>query len=165
MYSYNKIWILYNSLILRFTMASIEEVNEMWKSDSVIDRGELDHEALRSPILHQKYFELYVKHKERLIKMNRDMGVLRRDKHRYYRGEMSKEELENRGWSQWLYAKVLKTDMEDVLNGDDDICNLKVKIEYFELVVEALSSILSQIKERRWDIKNAIEYLKFKNGV
>lgn len=146
-------------------MASLlEELNDMWKSDAVINTQELESEALRTPILHQKYLDAYNTQRAKLIKLNRDMASLRLDKQKYYRGELSKEELETRGWEQWLHNKVLKSDMDDVLDGDKDICNLKTKIEYIELVVESIDRILGQIKDRTWSIKNAIDYIKFKNG-
>lgn len=146
-------------------MASLlEDLNEMWKNDAVINTQELESEALRTPILHQKYLDAYNTQRAKLIKLNRDMAALRLDKQKYYRGELSKEELENRGWDQWLHNKVLKSDMDDVLDGDKDICNLKTKIEYIELVVESIDRILGQIKDRTWSIKNAIDYIKFKNG-
>jgi hypothetical protein len=142
----------------------LEDLNEMWKEDARIDTQNLESEALRTPILHQKYLDAYNTQRAKLIKLNRDMASLKLDKQRYYRGEMTREELEDRGWTQWLHNKVLKSDMDDVLAGDKDVCNLKTKIEYIELVVESIDRIMAQIKDRTWSIKNAIDYIKFKNG-
>lgn len=146
-------------------MDILEQINEMWKEDSKIDIKELDHASIHTAQLHQKYLELYVKYKSKLCKFNNDMFALRRDKQRYYRGEMSVNELADRGWTQWLHNKVLKGEMDEVLAADADIAQLKLKQEYYSLVVECVDRIMNSLKGRVWEIKNAVDYMKFKNGV
>lgn len=146
-------------------MATLDQLQSMWKTDCVFDEDNLDKEALRSASLHAKYLDHYVENKLKMAKLNADMANLRRLKGRYYRGEMTKDELKELGWEQWLYNKPLKSEMDEVLDGDVDICNLKVKVEYIASIMYYLESILYQIKGRDWQIKNSIEYKKFIVGM
>lgn len=146
-------------------MATLEQIQNMWKADCGFDEDNLDKESLRSASLHAKYLDHYVENKLKLAKLNADMANLRRVKAKYYRGEMTKEELQQYGWEQWLYNKPLKSEMDEVLDGDVDVCNLKVKVEYVASIMYYLESVLYQIKGRDWQIKNSIEYKKFIVGM
>lgn len=145
-------------------MNIIDQINEMWKEDCKIDINELDSASVHTAVLHQKYLEMYTKYKSKVFKLNSDMHSLRKDKQKYYRGEMTANELADRGWTQWLYNKVLKSDMEEYLAADSDIAELKLKVEYYVLIVDTLERIMNSLKDRTWSIKNAIDYVKFKNG-
>lgn len=146
-------------------MATLDQLQSMWKADCGFDEDNLDKESLRSASLHAKYLDHYVENKLKLAKLNADMANLRRVKSKYYRGEMTKEELQQYGWEQWLYNKPLKSEMDEVLDGDVDICNLKVKVEYIASIMYYLESVLHQIKSRDWQIKNCLEYKKFIVGM
>lgn len=145
-------------------MDILEQINELWKEDCKVDMKDLDTASLHTAVLHQKYLEMYVKYKSKICKFNNDMYALRRDKQKYYRGEMSQDELKERGWNQWLHNKVLKGEMDEVLGADPDIAQLKVKLEYYTLIVETIDRIMTSLKGRVWEIKNAIDYMKFKSG-
>jgi len=41
---------------------------------------------------------------------------------------------------------------------------LQDKIEYFKTVLYQLEQIIRSLNSRTWDIKNAIEWLKWSNG-
>jgi hypothetical protein len=89
---------------------------------------------------------------------------MRRKKFRYYRGEMTRSELEDEGWSQWQGTKPLKNEMDEFLAHDEQLISLQDKIEYFKTVVYQLENILKSLNSRTWDIKNHIEWLKWTNG-
>ena len=90
---------------------------------------------------------------------------MRKAKFRYYRGEMSREELTDLGWAQWQGVKPLKNEMDEFLTGDEDLNQLEVKIKYLETMIYLLESILQQIKARDWQIKTAVEWKKFLAGM
>ena len=50
------------------------------------------------------------------------------------------------------------------IDADDDIRKLHFKIAYIEQTLAFLDSVLRQINNRSFQIKNAIEWEKFKNG-
>ena len=89
---------------------------------------------------------------------------MRVKKFRYYRGEMTKGELELAGWEQWQGIKPLRNEMDEFLNGDADLIKNKLKIEYLSSIQELLESILQQIKSRDWIIRNSLEWKKFVSG-
>jgi len=69
------------------------------------------------------------------------------------------------GWDQYLGAKPLKNEMDEQLDGDFDLIKKKDRIVYWETIVDTLERILRSIGSRGWDIKNAIEWHKFTNGM
>ena len=90
---------------------------------------------------------------------------MRKSKFRYFRGELSRDELKEQGWEQWQGIKPLKNEMDEFLSGDNELNTLKVKIEYLETMIYFLESILGQIKARDWQIKTAVEWKKFLAGM
>ena len=142
----------------------LDDVLVMWEADSAIDDNHLDQSSVATAKLHSKYLKYLIESKIRLVKLNTDYNTLRKLKFRYYRGEMSRDELTQLGWEQWQYNKPLKNEMDEFLKGDDDLAQLEQKINLNETVVYALESILSQIKQRDWQIRNAITWKTFIAG-
>lgn len=137
----------------------------MWEQDSRIDETNLGRESTRVPTLHAKYLVYLSKVKLQLRKAESDYYNTRRLKYRYYRGEMSKDELEDNGWVQWQGNKPLKNEMDEFLQCDQHLIELQDKVEYFKTVIYTLEQILRSINSRTWDIKSAIEWSKFTNGM
>ena len=50
------------------------------------------------------------------------------------------------------------------IESDEDICKLQYKIDYIEQMITFLDSVLRQIGNRNFQIKNAIDWEKFKHG-
>lgn len=145
-------------------MATIEEILAMWDEDSVMDDNHIDTESVKVPKLHAKYVRLLVNVKLKLTKMNNDFNTLKKIKFRYYRGELTREELKEMQWDQWQGTKPMKSEMDQFLDGDNDLINIKAKIEYCQSMIYLLESILGQIKARDWQLKNILEYKKFLSG-
>lgn len=143
---------------------TLDEILDMWEQDAVINEAKLGSESSNTPILHSKYLRLLMANRLKVAKLDSDIDQMRQIKFRYYRGELTQEELKEHGWKQWAYAKPLKNEMEEFLKGDSDLVKLKLKAQYTKTIVETLEAILIQIKARDWQIRNAIEHLKFING-
>lgn len=143
---------------------NIDEVNSQWETDCKIDRNHLTEEALRTPNLHQKYLDMLMQIKLKYMKFSSDYQQLRLVKFKYYRGELTKQELAERGWDQYQGLKPLKSDMDEFLSSDADLVKLKMRIEYCESAMYQLESILKMISSRDWQIRNSIEHLKFVAG-
>lgn len=143
---------------------TIEEIYKMWEKDCQIDNNFLADASIDTPKIHAKYVQLLVNAKLKLTKLNYEYNTLRKAKFRYYRGEMTREELKEFGWDQWTYNKPLKAEMEEFLTGDDDLAKLKIKIEYLEAMQYLLESIMKAISARDWQIRNSIEFKKFIAG-
>lgn len=143
---------------------NIEQLHETWDSDCSIDEDHLDRESVTTAKLHSKYLRMLIQHKMKIAALQAEYNNLRQRKFRYYRGEMSRDELKDNGWDQWQGVKPLKNEMEEFLNGDSDLNKIDLKIQYIKIMVEALESILNQIKARDWQIRNAVEFKKFLAG-
>jgi hypothetical protein len=145
-------------------MAKLSEIQSFWEKDSKIDVTNLGSEATKIPQLHSKYLNLLSSTKLSLRKAESDYNQLRRKKFRYYRGEMSAQELKDEEWTQWQGTKPLKNEMDEFLTFDADLNLLVDKMEYFKTVVYQLEQILKSLNSRTWDIRNHIEWLKWTNG-
>jgi hypothetical protein len=144
---------------------NIEQIQDMWEVDAEIDDNYLGEHATKTPKLHAKYIKLLIGVKLKHTKLSSDYNMLRKAKFRYYRGELSREELTDLGWAQWQGVKPLKNEMDEFLQGDTELNTLRVKIDYLETMIYLLESILTQIKARDWQLKSGIEWKRFLAGM
>jgi len=145
----------------------IEDVLEMWKTDSEIDELKLDDASQQSARLHSKYLELLSVTRLQLKRKESEFRVLLKDKFLWYNGKMSKDEMDARGWSYDPLngLKVLKGDMDRFYDSDSDIQNAQMKIDYLKELVAVLEEIMGNIRWRHQNIKNMIEHRKFTSGI
>lgn len=142
----------------------LDDVLILWEADSAIDDNHLGESAVATAKLHAKYLKILIDSKLKLTKLNLDYNSLRKLKFRYYRGEMTRDELKDLGWEQWQYNKPLKTEMDEFLKGDADLSAIQARVEYMETMVYALESIMTQIKARDWQLSNGIKWKQFLAG-
>ena len=133
------------------------------ENDLIIDETQLDTESLRTPQIHSKYLNFLMDEKLHLAKLQYEYKVLRRKKWLYYTGKISQEELEEEGWEPFQ-LNVLKTDIDKFMESDEDLQNIDIKIKYKETVVNYLQDVIKIINNRQWNIRSAIDWLKFTNG-
>jgi hypothetical protein len=145
----------------------IEDILEMWKSDSEIDDLNLDEESRKSANLHAKYLEMLSLARLQLKRRESEFDTLLKDKWLHYNGKMPKEDIEARGWSYDPLEglKVLKGDMNKFYDADPDIQKAKGQIDYTKELVSVLEEIISNIRWRHQNIKNIIEWKKFTSGI
>ena len=145
---------------------NLKEIQEMWKSDCKIDDIELDASSLEVPKLHAKYTELLSEKKLEVVRYERQMKELNKDKWLWYGGKMSHDEIKEHNWDYDPFngLTVLKSDYDKFTGADKDIQDLNDKLEYLRITVEVLTDIVSQITWRHQTIKNIIEWRKFMAG-
>ena len=143
---------------------TLDELHDLWDADCKINDDHLDRESVKTPNLHAKYLRFLIQHKMKLSALQTEYNLMRQRKFRYYRGEMGKNELDELKWAQWQGVKPLKNEMEEFLDGDSDLNKITIKCAYIKNMIEALESILGQIKARDWQVRNAIEWKKFVAG-
>ena len=146
-------------------MITLNELQDMWKVDCKVDELNLGQESTKIPELHAKYLNYLSTFKLQLRKSKSNLLSMRRVKWKYFRGELSQEELNNLGWDQYLGNQPLNNQMNEVLDSDPDIIKLTEKVEYVEACLYQCEMILKSIQSRSFDIKNAIEWTKFTNGL
>ena len=140
---------------------NLETLQEMWKKDSVIDTDLYCEESTKIPQLHMRYMEFFntysLMKKEREIEMRR----LIREKWLYYKGKAPSSVYKELPFDLKLTTK---EEINMFIESDEDICKLQYKIDYIEQLISFLEGVLRQIGNRNFQIKNAIEWEKFKNG-
>ena len=57
-----------------------------------------------------------------------------------------------------------KETLQKYLDADESLMNINLKIDYYETMLNYIESILKQISNRTYQIKNAIEWQKFIAG-
>ena len=58
-----------------------------------------------------------------------------------------------------------KDTMQKYLDADAKLSNASLKIDYYDTMLVYIESILKQINNRTFQIKNAIEFMKFNAGL
>lgn len=143
---------------------TLDDILIMWEADSTIDDTHLGEASSQTPKLHAKYLKLLIDSKLRKTKLDIDFNSLRKTKIRYYRGELSRDELKELGWEPWQFNKPLKAEMDEFLKGDEDLAKIGTRLEYMNTMVYALESIMGQIKQRDWQVRNSITWKQFLAG-
>lgn len=141
----------------------IEDIFEEWEKDSVIDRTELGDEAIKIPKLHHKYFQYFFKEKNLLRKYEAELKRLKLDKHEFYTQGPNEETPKE--WKLPAKGMILKADIPMYLDADEDIINLSLKIGFQQEKVELLESIIKSLNNRGYNIKAAIDWVRFTNGL
>ena len=144
---------------------NLEDLQTMWDDDCGIDDNYLGETTTATPKLHAKYLKLLVNVKLKHTKLQSDYNLLRKNKFRLYRGELSRDELTNLAWEQWQGVKPIKSELDQMLEGDQDINNLQVKLEYLSTMIYFLESVLRQLQSRDYQISTAVKWKMFLAGV
>ena len=140
-----------------------EEIQKLWSSDCEIDETELSQESVKIPQLHNKYLILFHDERLRLRTMRFDHSKLLKVKREYFSGRMDATELEAYDWEPFQY-KLLKADIQEYIDADDDIIEGKKKISLQEEKVDYLEAIVKGLSNRGYLIKNAIDWKRFTEG-
>lgn len=141
---------------------NLENLQEMWKRDSVIDTDLYCEESTKVPQLHMKYmeffsmFSLMKKEKEILLKQ------MIKEKWLYYKGKAPSSVYKEMPFDLKLTSK---DEIEMFIDADEEIGKMQYKLEYINQTLNFLEGVLRQLNNRTFQIKNAIEWEKFKNGL
>lgn len=140
---------------------NINEIENLWEEDSVIDPDNLHLESIKIPSLHAKYYEIYNNISQLKIIQDNKLSELLKDKWLYYSGKATPEVYKENPFDH----RVMKSDLDKYITSDEEIIKLKSKIEYYNLMLNYLESILKNIQNRTYMIKNSIEWLKFTGDI
>ena len=143
-------------------MIDLESIQNMWESDSKIDPDNLHTESLNIPILHAKYYEMYntvtLLHK----KAQQQRKNIRHERYEYFSGKADPEVYINNPFPKKIRDK---DTMQKYLDADEKLSNCSLKIDYYETTLKYLEEILKQVGNRTYQIKNAIEFMRFSSGL
>jgi len=142
---------------------TFDELKEMVKKDISLDETQLERESARTPQIHNKYLLFFMEEKIFLSRIESELNVLKKKKWLYYNGNMSQDELDENGWEQYD-LRILRGDIDRLIESDNDVIKLKLKLDYQKEKVNYLENIIKIINNRQWNIRSIIDWLKFTNG-
>ena len=140
----------------------LETIQEMWEKDAKIDRDNLHDESLNIPSLHAKYFQIYNTIFLLRKKAEQQRKNIRHERYEYFSGKADPDV-----YIQNPFPKKIrdKDTMTKYLDADEKLSNASLKIEYYDTMLTYLESILKVVQNRTYQIKNAIEFMRFNAGM
>lgn len=102
---------------------------------------------------------------EKLIlkKFESDLAVLKKNKWLYYSGKMSEEQLTKLEWEAFDLS-ILRVDLDKFIESDSDVILLCNKVDLQREKINYLESTVKSISNRIWNIRAAIDWVKFTQG-
>lgn len=139
----------------------LDEIQKMWEKDAHIDMDNLHQESINVPILHAKYFEIYntvilLKKKAEQTRKN-----IRHERYEYFTGKADPDVYVENPFPKKIRDK---DTLQKYLDADEKLSQVSLKVEYYDTILNYLESILKVIQNRTYQIKNAIEFLRFQAG-
>ena len=139
----------------------LENIQNMWEKDSIIDPDNLHTESLNIPVLHAKYFDLYNTIFLLRKKAEQQRRNIRHERYEYYSGKADPEIYVNNPFPKKIRDK---DTLQKYLDADEKLSNVSLKIDYYDTMLAYIESILKMIQNRTYQIKNSIEFIRFQSG-
>lgn len=144
------------------TKLSIEFLQSEWAKDASFDRTELAIEQARTPILHSKYLNWYFDENMILLKKQADY-----DK-KYLEAWEALTQGQDLEWGDkdWPPSKGRITKKDEILaymNANSELVKMKLSIALTKQKIEFINEVIKQLNQRNYQIKNIIDWEKFKN--
>tara|TARA_R100000781_G_C4069834_1_gene124109 strand:+ start:827 stop:1261 length:435 start_codon:yes stop_codon:yes gene_type:complete len=143
-------------------MVDLEQIQKMWEEDAEIDPDNLHNESLNIPSLHAKYFQLYNTILLLRKKAEQQRKNIRHQRYEYFSGKADPEVYASNPFPKKIRDK---DTMQKYLDADEKLSTASLKIDYYDTMLVYLESILKVIQNRTYQIKNAIEFMRFNSGL
>ena len=142
-------------------MINLDKIQSMWQEDCKIDIDNMHEESIKVPQLHSKYHEILnnlilLRTKAQKIQKN-----VRHERYEYYTGKADPEVYEKEPFPKKVRDKDA---LIRYMDADDRVSDANLKVEYYDVMINYTESILKQISNRTYQIKNSIEWHKFQAG-
>ena len=144
-------------------MKQLEELLEMWRKDSDIDRTEPGKALLDIPKLHSKYLNILSKHRLLVKESDFKLNKMRILKWEYYTGKLDEDQLKQYGWEPFPY--VLKAEVNNYIEADNDINSRLAQKVMHEEIVDVCGAILKELNSRTFQLRDFIAWERFIQGV
>ena len=140
---------------------NLEQIQEMWQKDSVIDPDNLHDESLKIPQLHSKYYTIYNTITLLREKARESYNRIRLERHNYYTGKAPAETYVK---DPFPYKVREKDAIQSHMDADEKMSTINMKIKYYDVILKFLEEIIRNVSNRTYQIKNAIEWQQFQSG-
>ena len=139
----------------------LEMIQKMWEQDSNIDLANLHTESINIPKLHAKYFEIYNNIVLLKKKAEQQRKNIRHERYEYFSGKADPAIYVDKPFPKKIRDK---DTMQKYLDSDESLSSVSLKIDYYDTILNYIESILKVIQNRTYQIKNAVEFMKFQAG-
>jgi hypothetical protein len=143
-------------------MVDLDTIQNMWQNDSKIDPDNLHTESLNIPVLHSKYYEIYNNIFLLRKKAEQQRKNIRHERYEYFAGKADPDVYVKDPFPKKIRDK---DTMQKYLDADEKLSTASLKIDYYDTMLNYLEEILKQISNRTYQIKNAIEFMRFSSGL
>jgi hypothetical protein len=143
-------------------MIDLDTIQKMWEEDAKIDPDNLHTESLNIPTLHAKYFEIYNNIFLLRKKADQQKRNIRHNRYEYYSGKADPETYAENPFPKKIRDK---DTLQKYLDADEKLSSVCLKIDYYDTMLVYIESILKVIQNRTYQIKNAIEFMRFNAGL
>ena len=140
---------------------NLDDIQSMWEKDSQIDKDNLHDESLKIPALHAKYHEMFNNILLLRKRAEQQRKNIRHERYEFFSGKADPEVYIENPFPKKIRDK---DTMQKYLDAEENMKNINLKIDYYETQLNYVESILKQINNRTYQIKNAIEWNKFISG-
>ena len=141
---------------------NLEQIQEMWQKDSVMDPDNLHDESLKIPQLHSKYYILYNTITLLREKAKTSYSKVRLERYNYYSGKAPAEVYEQ---EPFPYKVRDKEALQRHMDADEKLSIVELKVRYYDTELKFLEEIIKNISNRTYQIKNSIEFMRFQSGL
>jgi hypothetical protein len=140
---------------------NLDQIQEMWQRDSTIDPDNLHDESLKIPQLHAKYYTVYNTITLLREKARETHNRVKLERHNYYTGKAPAEVYVEEPFP----SKVREKDaLQRHMDADEKLSKIEMKIRYYDVMLKFLEEVIKTISNRTFQIKNAIDFMKFQAG-
>jgi|TARA_B100001540_G_C15713760_1_gene599818 hypothetical protein len=142
-------------------MINLDKIQSMWQEDCKIDIDNMHEESIKVPQLHSKYHEILNNLILLRTKAQKIQKSVRHERYEYYSGKADPEVYEREPFPKKVRDKDA---LIRYMDADDRVSEANLKVEYYDVMINYTESILKQISNRTYQIKNSIEWHKFQAG-
>ena len=142
-------------------MINLDKIQSMWQEDCKIDIDNMHEESIKIAQLHSKYHEILNNLILLRTKAQRIQKSVRHERYEYYSGKADPEVYEKEPFPKKVRDKDA---LIRYMDADDRVSDANLKVEYYDVMINYTESILKQISNRTYQIKNSIEWHKFQAG-
>jgi hypothetical protein len=140
----------------------LDTIQKMWEEDCKIDPDNLHTESLNIASLHAKYFDMYNNIVLLKKKAEQQRKNIRHDRYEYYTGKADPDVYVENPFPKKIRDKET---LQKYLDADEKLSQVCLKIDYYDTMLNYIESILKMIQNRTFQIKNAIEFVRFTAGL
>ena len=144
-------------------MKQLDDLLEMWRQDSDIDRTEPGKALLDIPKLHSKYLNILSQHRLLSKQAEFKYNKMKKLKWEYYTGKLDDDDLKKHGWEPFPF--VLKSDITTYLESDEDLNKYLASKILHDEIVDVCGTILKELNSRTYQLRSFIDWEKFIQGI